>query len=367
LGNYAITYVNNTMEVTNDNLLIITANDQTKTYGDVFTFNGTEFTVTGLLGSDSVTSVTLTSAGTASAAVVGTHAIVPSAAVGSGLGNYTIIYTSGTMTVTPRDLVFTPDNKTKTYGDVFTAYTGSFNLNGLRAGDIITPNYDSLGAPATALVGPYDINVTLSDPGNKLGNYNVTVNTGTLTVQPRALIITANNQTKVYGDVFTFLGTEFTTNVNGLMNGDTVDTVTLTSAGAPAAALASPPTYPIVPSLAVGSGLSNYTISYVNGALTVTKPNLVVTSDSYSKIYGDVFSAFTGSIVGIRNGDNITATYASAGSPANAAFGSYDINITLVDPTNKLPNYNVTYNVGKLTVTRRDRHAHWRCYRCSAW
>ena len=64
--------------------------------------------------------------------------------------------------------------------------------------------------------------------------------------------------------------------------------------------------------------LSNYTVTLNTGTLTVTERDLVVTSDNQSKIYGDVFTAFTGTITGIQNGDNITATYASLGAPADA-------------------------------------------------
>jgi hypothetical protein len=52
-----------------------------------------------LISGDAVTSVTLTSAGAAMAAAAGTSAITPSAAVGTGLSNYTISYVDGTMTV----------------------------------------------------------------------------------------------------------------------------------------------------------------------------------------------------------------------------------------------------------------------------
>jgi hypothetical protein len=67
----------------------------------------------------------------------------------------------------------------------------------------------------------------------------------------------------------TFAGTEFTT--VGLVNGNTVTSVTLTSSGAVATAVVSGSPYNIVPSAAVGTGLTNYNISYVNGSLTVTK------------------------------------------------------------------------------------------------
>ena len=54
-----------------------------------------------LLNSDTVTSVTLPSAGAAATATVAgsPYPVVPSAAVGAGLGNYTISYANGKLTV----------------------------------------------------------------------------------------------------------------------------------------------------------------------------------------------------------------------------------------------------------------------------
>ena len=48
----------------------------------------------------------------------------------------------------------------------------------------------------------------------------------------------------------------------GLVNGDTVDSVTLTSAGAAATAAVAGSPYDIVASAAVGTGLGNYDIAY---------------------------------------------------------------------------------------------------------
>jgi hypothetical protein len=98
-------------------------------------------------------------------------------------------------------------------------------------------------------------------------NYTITYTNGSLTVGLKGLNITANDLSKDYGNTLSFAGTEFTS--SGLVNSDAVNSVTLTSAGAAASALASPPTYPIVPAAAVGAGLSNYSIAYVNGNLTV--------------------------------------------------------------------------------------------------
>jgi hypothetical protein len=116
--------------------------------------------------------------------------------------------------------------------------------------------------------------------GSGLLNYNISYVDGTLTVNLKALTITADNRGKIYGATVTFAGTEFTT--SSLVNADTVTSVTLTSAGAAANATVAGSTYPIVPSAALGSGLLNYNISYVNGSLTVNKSSLWSMSSSAS-------------------------------------------------------------------------------------
>ena len=75
--------------------LTVTANNRTKTYGQSVVFAGTEFTTSGLVNSHTVTSVTLTSAGAMATAAVGSYDIVASAAVGTGLSNYTVSYHNG--------------------------------------------------------------------------------------------------------------------------------------------------------------------------------------------------------------------------------------------------------------------------------
>ena len=124
LANYVITYHNAPTGLTvNARPLHITANDRTKTYGDAVVFAGTEF-ITGmgdLVNSDTVTSVTLTSAGAAATATVAgsPYVITPSAAVGTGLVNYVITYHNAPigLTVNARPLHITANDRTKTYGD----------------------------------------------------------------------------------------------------------------------------------------------------------------------------------------------------------------------------------------------------------
>ena len=58
-------------------------------------------------------------------------------------------------------------------------------------------------------------------------------------------------------------------------------------------------------------------------------------------------------MIGIQNGDDITAGYASDGAAATVtvAGSPYPITASLTDPTGKLGNYTVTLNTGNLTVT----------------
>ncbi|MGP8235739.1 MAG: beta strand repeat-containing protein, partial [Limisphaerales bacterium] len=271
LGNYTITYASGLLTV-NPATLTVTANNRGKTYGQGVTFAGTEFTTSGLLNSDTVSSATLTSSGAlATAAVAGSpYTIVPSAAVGTGLGNYTISYASGALTISPAALTVTANNRSKTYGQTVSFAGTEFTASGLLNSDTMTSaTLTSSGAAASATVAgsPYSI-VPSAAVGTGLGNYTITCVNGALTITPAALAITADNRSKNFGQTVTFAGTEFV--ANGLLDGDTVTSVTLTSAGAAATATVADSPYPIIPGAAVGTGLGNYTLAYVNGVLTVT-------------------------------------------------------------------------------------------------
>ncbi|MCU0771266.1 MAG: tandem-95 repeat protein, partial [Verrucomicrobia bacterium] len=96
--NYTIGYSNGTLTVGSASLLV-QALDTNKVYGAVLTFAGTEFIVDGLRNTDTVTNVSLTSAGTSAGAPIDSYPITASAAQGVGLTNYAISYAEGTLTV----------------------------------------------------------------------------------------------------------------------------------------------------------------------------------------------------------------------------------------------------------------------------
>jgi hypothetical protein len=103
----------------------------------------------------------------------------------------------------------------------------------------------------------------------------------------------------------TFAGTEYTT--SGLVNSDSVSAVSLTSSGAAATAGVAGSPYAIVASNAQGSGLSNYTISYVNSALTVNPATLTYVADPATSSFGSALPTFTGTVIGFVNGETIAS------------------------------------------------------------
>ncbi len=127
--------------------LTITASNQSKTYG----FGGTSaslgttaFTTSGLLGSDSVTSATLsTNASTSTSGNynAGTWTITLSAASGSGLSNYSITYDNAStgLTIAQKALTITGLSGTDKVYDSTTAdpITGSASLSGNISGDVV--------------------------------------------------------------------------------------------------------------------------------------------------------------------------------------------------------------------------------------
>ncbi len=329
-----MTSTNGTLTITQVPLTV-TANSASRVYGDPNpAFTGT---ITGLVNGDNITFGATSAAPTAA---VGTYPIVPALVDPNGkLVNYSVTSNNGTLTVTAAPLSVTAANATRQYGDPNVL---SGTITGIKNGDNITATY-STTATATSAPGTYPITPALVDPTNKLSNYTVTSTNGTLTVTSAVLTVTAANASMFYGDPVPALSGTIT----GIKNGENITasySTTATSTSAPGA-------YPITAAVSDnGTGaLANYTVTINNGTLTVNAAPLTVTAANASRLYGDPNPAFTGTITGIKNGDNITATFGSA-ALATSPVGNYPITAALSDPTNKLSNYAVTINNGVLVV-----------------
>ena len=116
-------------------------------------------------------------------------------------------------------------------------------------------------------------------------NYVNVTNTVSVTVSPAALSITANNDSKVYGQTKTYGAgsTNFTS--GGLVNSETIGTVTIASTSSPtngAAATDNVGSYVLTPSAATGGSFNtnNYSITYNTGTLSVIQASTFVGASS---------------------------------------------------------------------------------------
>lgn len=188
LDNYAIDFVAGNLTVNPADLSIFIT-DANKVYGDLLPFNGSEFTTSGLLAisTDSIDSLTITSDGAAQNAEVGTGSYVINGTdpVGSRLDNYNITIDPGALLVARADLVIRPDDQTKLQGDEIIFDGTEFSTRGLivteDSVDLVQLNSDGAAADALAADSPFDI-IASSESGNRLENYNVSFELGTLII-----------------------------------------------------------------------------------------------------------------------------------------------------------------------------------------
>jgi hypothetical protein len=168
---------------------------------------------------------------------------------------------------------------------------------------------------------------------------------GSVAAQAQAapLVVTAINSGRFYGDP----NPAFTGTITGLKSGDTI-TAIYTSVADPTSPVGD---YLIVPILVdPDNQLSNYTVTLNTGTLTVTPAPLSIVADDATRAAGQPNPAFTGTISGIKNGDDITVIHDSPATVGSGA-GTYPIVPTLKDASGRIGNYSVSISNGTLTVT----------------
>ncbi|MGI9215283.1 MAG: MBG domain-containing protein, partial [Gammaproteobacteria bacterium] len=168
--------------------LTITANSQGKTYGDAdpdLTYAHSD------LVNNDTTSVFSGTLARAAGNNVGTYAINKGTL--SAGNNYEISYAGANLTIDPKALTITVNSQGKTYGDAEPDLT--YAHSALVNGDSIS---GTLARAAGNNVGTYAINQGTLSAGN---NYEISYTGANLTIDPKALTITANPKSKTYGDV----------------------------------------------------------------------------------------------------------------------------------------------------------------------
>ncbi|HEX3235655.1 MAG TPA: YDG domain-containing protein [Gemmatimonadales bacterium] len=193
--------------------------------------------------------------------------------------------------------------------------------------------------------------------GGDAGNYALVPATATTTasISQRPIAVAADAKTKVYGNADPSLTYHLTS--GSLVGGDAFTGGLFRLAGE---------TVPGSP-YAINQGTltagGNYALAFTPASLAITQATLTVTANSTSKTFGNAVPApLTGSIVGVKFSDNISATYtayiATGGlalvTPTTGVSGSPYPIIPEVSgsPSGVLSNYEVVLVNGGLTVQK---------------
>src|SRR5439155_926130 len=199
------------------------------------------------------------------------------------LSNYTITNAGADFTINKKTASVTPDAKSKIYGAVDPALTGT--LTGFLAADGVTATY-SRAPGETVASSPYTISATLS-PAGVLGNYDITYNTAEFTIDKRDATVTADNKGKTYGDD----NPELTATVTGTVNGDTLNYSLATAA----VKFSGVGDYAITVTLGLNP---NYNVTKTDGNLHINAKDASVTADNKGKTYGDDNPGLTATVIG---------------------------------------------------------------------
>ena len=170
-------------------------------------------------------------------------------------------------------------------------------MNGDTAASLTTPPTCTTAAVSSSPVGTYPSTCSGAvDP-----NYTISYVSGSVQVNPAPLTIAASSVSMTYGGSMPVILPPY----SGFVNGDTSTSLSTAPTCSTSATSSSPVgTYASTCSGAAGS---NYTITYVPGAVVVGSAALVISASSGSMTYGGTAPTITASYSGFVNGDDATS------------------------------------------------------------
>jgi hypothetical protein len=329
-NNYAVTYVGALLTI-NPRPVTVTADAQSKVYGNVdpsFTY---KVTTGNLVGNDSFSGAM----GRAAGENIGPYAINQGSLANN---NYAITFAGANLTITSRPVTVTADTQSKVYGSPDPPLTYKVTTGSLAFNDVFTGGLNRVPGET---VGNYAIqqnSLALS------ANYTLTYGGANLTITRKPATVTAGSNTKVYGSADPALGTSEI----GFLAAD-VPGIALSTTRAPGAPVGN---Y-VTTATATGGAVNNYNIAYVPGNFSITPAPLTITANNVTRVYANSNPVLTATFTGLVNGDTVASV---SGSPALSTAvisttlpGAYPISIaigTLFDP-----NYTFALIGGTFTVT----------------
>jgi len=196
--------------------------------------------------------------------------------------NYDLSFEDGTLTITTALLEVTGDSLSKIYGAADPVLTYTITGGALVGGDLIS---GSLTRGSGEDAGSYAIEQGTLSAGS---NYALTFVDGTLTIVSADIEVSADNQTKIYGEGDPALSWQISS--GALVGGDSFTGALERVPGED------------VGNYAIEQGTlsadANYNLTFVAGALTISQAPLEVIADSLSKTYGSADPLLTYTITG---------------------------------------------------------------------
>ncbi|MFO6430433.1 MBG domain-containing protein [Erythrobacter sp. W302b] len=328
-ANYAVSFTNGQLTIT-PRPISVTADSIARIYGNAnpaltFTVGGA-----GLVNGDQLTGALATTADVTTG--VGNVAITQGTLAAGA--NYSVSFTNGQLTITPRPISVTADSISRIYGNANPALTFTVGGAGLVNGDQLT---GALATTADVTTGIGNVAITQGTLGVS-SNYSLNFIGGQLTITPRPITITADNVTRIYGNANPAL--TFTLGGAGLVNGDQLTGALATTAGVTTG----------VGNVAITQGTltagANYAVSFTNGQLTITPRPIIIRADDKDKLLGEPDPVFTFTIGGdgLVNEDRLTGSLARDPGETRGIFVIRQG--TLVAG----PNYVTTFEPGALTI-----------------
>jgi hypothetical protein len=259
LGNYAVSYVDGTLEITKAAATAVAT-------GGTLTYDGQAHpgtcTVTGV-NNDVLDGTIGYTPGPGAPVAAGTYTVTCDFA---GNSNYQPASGTATITINALTATVTAGSGSKVYGAADPVLTPT--STGFLPSDAIAVTQTARDTGEN--VGSYATHATAT--GAALGNYDVTYTDGTLAISPALLTVTANNVSRHYGTPnppLTVSYTGFVFGQNESVLGGALLVTTDAAQNSPVG------TYAIVPS---GLTSPNYAIAFADGTLTVTNEAPVCTA-----------------------------------------------------------------------------------------
>ncbi|MBR0512757.1 MAG: MucBP domain-containing protein, partial [Clostridia bacterium] len=257
--------------------------------------------------------------------------------------NYDVTVVDGTFIIEKKPITLTIDQKSKVYGDPDPEFTASFGEGDLVGDDKI--DY-TLTRTEGENAGTYEITTDIDNP-----NYIVKVVPANLSINPKAITITADSDTKVY-DATALTKDSFTN--TALAAGDSIS-ATVTGSQTVVGESDNVPSDAIFTNANGEDVTASYAPTYINGLLKVTLNNeLIITADSDTKVYdGTALTKNSYRVAGLAEGDHVdavtvTGSQTAAGSSENVPSEARILNAADEDVT---ASYAINYRNGQLAVT----------------